>query len=99
MEKPKCMSLLCFLYPQTPFEVNYETCNGVTHVHRYLSVCLNSPFNCLPYAKFKVITLYTLEHKSNYVATKCFSSHFDELSTPLALIVHSYRTKIKMGVN
>ena len=93
------MSLLCFLYPQTPFEENDESCNGVTHLHRNLSICRNSLFNGLLYAEFEVITLYSPEHKSNYVGTECIDSRFDKLSTRLVRPVHSYRTKIQTVVN
>src|SRR5947208_2242572 len=69
------------------------------HVNRNLTICGNSPFNGLLYAELKVIALYGHEHKGNYAVTKCIGGHIDKISTRLIMLVHSYRTEVKMDVN
>ena len=98
MEKPLCISLLQFLYPQSPSEENDGSCNGTTHLYLYSDTCENSPFDSLLYAKLKVITLYSHEHEGNYTPTECVGSQLNEIGTPLFTPLHSYRTDIKMGM-
>jgi hypothetical protein len=68
------------------------------HVYRNLTICGNSPFNGLPYAKLKVAALYRHEHKGNYAPTECIGCHFDKISTQLIILVHPYRTEVKVDV-
>ena len=51
------------------------------------------------YAKLEVITLYSHEHQGNHVFTERISGHFKKISTPLVMLVHSYKTETKAGVN
>jgi len=102
MEKPTHIYVLHFLYSQSLSQENDGSCytyNGTINLHWHLAICENSPFNCLLYAKLKVITLYSYEHKGNYAPTKCIGSHFNKISTLLVVLVHSYRIETKMGVN
>ena len=99
MEMPLCIFLLKLLYSQAPSQVNHRSCYGTTHLHCYFAICEHSPFNGLLYAKLKVIFLYSQEHKGNYTLTECIGSCFNKISTLLVMLVHSYRTEIKMGVN
>ena len=69
------------------------------HIHGFRTTCGNPPFDGLPYAELEVIALYSHEHKGNYVPTECIGSHFDKISTLLTVLVHPYRTGIKMSVN
>ena len=93
------MSLLQFLYFQSPSREDNGSCNESTHLHCYLTRCRNSPFNGLLYAELEAIALYSNEHKGNYTPTECIGSHFNKFSTPLIRFLHPYRTEIKMCVN
>jgi len=99
MEKPSCIPLLQSLYSQSPSQGNDGSCRGTTHLHHYLANYENSPFDGLLYAELEVIALYGQKHKGNYARTECIGSHFNEISTSLIMLVHSYRTGINMGVN
>jgi len=99
MEKPLCIYLLRLLRSQSPSQENNGSCYGTTHPHRYLAIYENSPFNGLLYAKLKVISLYSHEHKGNHTPTECIGSNFNKVSTRLIMLVHSYRIELKVGVN
>ena len=99
MEKLLCISSLQFLYPHPPSEENGGSCNGTTHLHLCLDPYENSPFDGLLDAKLKVIALDSHEHKGNYVPTECIGSRFNEISTPLIMLLHTYGTEIKRGVH
>jgi len=93
------MSLLWFLYSQSPSQENDGSCSGATHLRCYLTNYENSPFDGLLYAELEVITLYGQKHKGNYARTECIGSHFNKIGTSLIMLVHSYGTGINMGVN
>lgn len=61
--------------------------------------CKNTPSNSLVYTKLKVIPLYSHEHMGNNIPTECVGSNFNKINTLLVVLVHSYRTEIKIGVN
>ena len=69
------------------------------HVNRNLTICGNLPFNGLLYAEFEVIALYSHEHQGNYAVTKCIGGRFNKIGTLLIMLVHSYKTEAKTGVN
>jgi len=98
-EKPLCIFLIRLLYSQSPSQEDDVSCYGTTHLHCYLAICENSPFNGLLYAELEVFSLYSHEHKGNYAPIECIGGHFNEIITPLIMLVHPYRTEIKMGVN
>jgi len=93
------MSKLLLFYSPSLSEENGGSCNGTTHLHNYLTIYESSPFNSLLYAMLEVIALYRQEHERNYAPTECIGSHVNKISTPLIVLVHSYRTEIRMGIN
>ena len=101
MERPSCIALLLFLYSlaQSLSQVNHGSCNSTIHLHHYLAIYESSPPNSLLYVQLKVIALYSQEHKGNCAHTECIGSHFNKIGTPLVMLVHFYRTGIKMHVN
>jgi len=99
MEKPSGMPLLQLPYLRPPSQEDDGSCNRTTCLRRYLTRCENSPFNGLLYAELEVIALYSYEHKGNYIPTECIGGHVNKISTPLIVLVHFYRTEIKMGMN
>jgi len=99
MEKLPCITVLQFLYFQSPSQENDGSCSWTTHTRRYLAIFENSPLNGSRYSELDVIALDSHEHKGNYACTECIGSHFNKISTPLVMPVHSYGTIINMGVS
>jgi hypothetical protein len=56
----------------------------------------NLPFNGLLYVQLQIILLYSQEYQCNRAARKGIGGHFEQISTPLATLVHSYATEINI---
>ena len=99
MGKPSCIALSQFVYLQPFSQGNDGPCSGTTHLCGHLADYENSPSDGLLYAELEVIALYSQKHEGNCTRTECIGSHFNEISTPLIMLVHSYGTGINMRVN
>jgi hypothetical protein len=56
----------------------------------------NLPFNSLPYVQLQITLLYSQEYECNRAARERIGSHFDEISTSLAMLVHFCTTEFSI---
>jgi hypothetical protein len=69
---------------------------GLCFFHSRLTMHKNLPYDGLFYVQLQTILLNSEEYECNRAARKRIGGHFEQVSTSLAMLVHSYATEISI---
>jgi hypothetical protein len=69
---------------------------GIRSYHSRPIIHKKLPFDGLINARLHIIPLDSREHEGKHAVAECIGSCFDELSTPLASLVHPCKTEISV---
>jgi hypothetical protein len=69
---------------------------GLSSSHSRPTMHKSLPLNGLLYVQLQIILLYSQEDECDRATRKRIGGHFKQISTPLAILVHSYATVISI---